>query len=73
MYIVFFSRKQNFSIGVKRNVSRDKYFLKAYNIKKVLSEHVLKLLTNFEHPSSDPLQRPQSGDFDTGNATGSRL
>jgi hypothetical protein len=30
----------------------------------------LKLLTNFENPStlSNPLQRPGSGDFDTGNA-----
>jgi hypothetical protein len=29
---------------------------------------LLKLLTNFENPSSNPLQRPQSGDFDNENA-----
>jgi len=28
----------------------------------------LKLLTNFENPSSNTLQRPLSGDFDTENA-----
>jgi hypothetical protein len=33
----------------------------------------LKVLTNFENPSSNPLQKPYSGDFDTENATGSHL
>jgi hypothetical protein len=44
----------------------------------------LKLFPNFENPSSNPLQRPLTGDFDTENAyrkppiilenhTGSRL
>ncbi len=28
----------------------------------------LQLLSNFENPSSNPLQRPESGDFDTENA-----
>jgi hypothetical protein len=28
----------------------------------------LKLLTSFENPSSNPLQRPESGDFNTENA-----
>jgi hypothetical protein len=28
----------------------------------------LKLLTNFENPSSNPLQRPYSDDFGTDNA-----
>jgi hypothetical protein len=28
----------------------------------------LKLLTNFENPSSNPLLRPFGGDFDTENA-----
>jgi hypothetical protein len=33
----------------------------------------LKLLTNFENPSSNLLQRPKSGDFDTERLPGSRL
>jgi hypothetical protein len=33
----------------------------------------LKLLTNFENPFSNPLQRPESSDFTLKMLTGSRL
>ncbi len=38
------------------------YFFFLVDEKIKLEVLVLKLLTNFEHPSSNPLQRPLSGD-----------